>query len=93
MTMKEKLKRELPTIILVVTLIAIMAVLCIATDVSTAKTESLFNNGFCLQCGKRFRYLQAIGHRDTTWYLYVCDQCGNVVEYTRYVTMKSGDEE
>lgn len=47
-----------------------------------AKVEE-YNNGVCKQCGGKYEYLQAIGHRDYTTYLYRCRQCGKMLELSQ----------
>lgn len=47
-----------------------------------AKVE-VYNNGVCKQCGGKYEYLQAIGHRDYTTYLYRCRQCGKMLELSQ----------
>jgi len=47
-----------------------------------AKVEA-YNNGVCKQCGGKYEYLQAIGHRDYTTYLYRCRQCGKMLELSQ----------
>ena len=39
-----------------------------------------FNNGICPKCGGSFKYLDAVGYRYTTTYLYRCNKCGNIIE-------------
>lgn len=39
-----------------------------------------WNDGYCPNCGTSWRYEQAVGHRFSTGYIYVCDKCGNHIE-------------
>lgn len=38
-----------------------------------------FNNGICPKCGGHFKYMDAVGYRYSTSYLYRCDKCGYVI--------------
>lgn len=44
--------------------------------------ESKWNNGYC-QCGGRWEYEQAVGHRHSTSYIYICDKCGAREEFDK----------
>lgn len=39
-----------------------------------------WNDGYCPVCGHKYRYVQAVGHRYTTSYMYVCDYCNTHIE-------------
>lgn len=43
-----------------------------------------YNDGVCSVCGGHYEFIQAIGHKHTTSYLYICDQCGNKIEVSQY---------
>lgn len=38
-----------------------------------------YNNGVC-HCGGHYEYVEAVGHRGTTTYIYSCDKCGHKIE-------------
>ena len=38
--------------------------------------DKLWNGGYCNICGGSWKYEQAVGHRRSTSYIYVCDGCG-----------------
>lgn len=42
--------------------------------------EKLWNNGHCDICGGAWEYEQAVGHRSSTSYIYVCEGCGKRIE-------------
>ena len=42
--------------------------------------EILWNNGHCDVCGGTWKYEQAVGHRYSTAYIYVCEDCGKRIE-------------
>lgn len=42
--------------------------------------EKLWNDGHCDVCGGTWEYEQAVGHRSSTSYIYVCEDCGKRIE-------------
>lgn len=46
----------------------------------TSRDDKLWNNGHCDICGEAWQYEQAVGHRSSTSYIYVCDGCGKRIE-------------
>lgn len=44
----------------------------------------VWNGGYHEDCGGRWMYEQAIGHRYDTDYMYVCDKCGMRHEFDNY---------
>lgn len=47
--------------------------------------NSIWNNGICDICDEgRWEFVQAVGHKSSTSYLYKCDHCGYVYEFSRY---------
>lgn len=43
-----------------------------------------WNGGYHEDCGGRWEYDQAVGHRYDTDYIYVCDKCGMRHEFESY---------
>ena len=43
-----------------------------------------WNCGYHEYCGGRWKYEQAVGHRYSTNYIYVCDKCGMRHEFYNY---------
>lgn len=43
-----------------------------------------YNNGVCQYCGGHYVFQQAVGHRNFTDYMYVCDTCGRMIETSEY---------
>lgn len=41
--------------------------------------DRVWNNGHC-ECGGTWEYEQAVGHKSSTSYIYVCDKCGERIE-------------
>ena len=48
--------------------------------VSSCFNDKLWNNGHCDICGGTWQYEQAVGHRSSTSYIYVCEDCGKRIE-------------
>lgn len=42
--------------------------------------DKLWNGGHCDVCGGTWEYEQAVGHRSSTSYIYVCRNCGKRIE-------------
>ncbi len=42
--------------------------------------DKLWNGGHCDICGGTWEYEQAVGHRTSTSYIYVCRNCGKRIE-------------
>ena len=42
--------------------------------------NQLWNGGHCDICGGTWEYEQAVGHRSSTSYIYVCEDCGKRIE-------------
>lgn len=66
--------------ITVVIAIAMIAGLVFLADAGeNAHDDKLWNNGHC-ECGGTWKYEQAVGHRSSTSYIYICDKCGERIE-------------
>lgn len=39
-----------------------------------------FNNGICKECGSTYSFVEAVGHRYSSTYVYKCNGCGNIIE-------------
>ena len=48
--------------------------------VTTIQEDKLWNDGHCSVCGGTWEYEQAVGHRSSTSYIYVCTKCGKRIE-------------
>ena len=64
-------------------LIVLILIVAIATvtisGVEYVSDKNNWNDGHC-GCGGNWVYEQAVGHRNTTNYLYHCDKCGAMIE-------------
>ena len=66
-------------IMLLLVIAVLLGVVCWASQTETAN----WNNGYCPVCGTKYRYVQAIGHRNSTAYIYVCDTCNEHIEVSQ----------
>lgn len=48
------------------------------------KEITTWNNGICAECGGSYIYQQAIGHYYRTHYIYICNNCKNLIEIDTY---------
>lgn len=69
-----------PYVIVIAILLALMVINSIAE-------LNLYNNGTHKNCGGKWVYVEAVGHRYTTGYIYECDKCGEHHEFA--ITFKN----
>ncbi len=69
---------EITAIIMIVSLLA--AIFFGIYKASMKLDDKLWNNGHCDVCGGTWVYEQAVGHRSSTSYIYVCEDCGKRIE-------------
>lgn len=70
-----------PEIISIIVILMLFAALIFGTiKVSITHDEKLWNDGHCDVCGGTWQYEQAVGHRSSTSYIYVCEDCGKRIE-------------
>lgn len=50
---------------------------------ASCASHNVWNNGIC-SCGGNYKFEQAIGHRNYTSYMYICDKCGRSIEIENY---------
>ena len=43
-------------------------------------SNAMCNDGHCPDCETEWRYVQAVGHKAETKYIWVCDRCGKSIE-------------
>lgn len=71
-------------IISIILLIVVAAAVIIgAAEYLRWEEEKDWNNGYC-ECGGHWVYEQAIGHYNSTSYLYRCDECGKTINIWKY---------
>ena len=69
---------------LITALLIVVAVILLMFGVKRA-AELKYNNGICPVCGGQYVYSQAVGHRSRTGYIYICDECGHLIELDQYI--------
>ena len=70
-------------------IIAVFLALCFATAFladayNHHKEVKIWNDGVCSECGGTYVYQQAVGHHCDTGYIYICDNCGKLIEVDTY---------
>ena len=74
-------KGELDSILAVmITAILIFILVALAISVTSDKGSSKWNEGHCPNDGHEWVYIQAVGHKYSTKYIYACPDCGNKIE-------------
>ena len=73
--MEDKRENLIASIIMasIIILFVIIAVICIISD------KPQHNNGIC-KCGGQYEFVQAVGHKFDTSYIYKCNECGKIIE-------------
>ena len=70
----------LPEIISIIVVVSLFAAFLFGVYKASIKyDEKLWNDGHC-DCGGTWEYEQAVGHRSSTSYIYVCEDCGKRIE-------------
>lgn len=57
--------------------------------VSKACSANTYNNGICKLCGGHYEYIEAVGRRYETHYLYRCNKCGDLIEINTFYNDRS----
>ena len=76
-TMNRNSDDFLPSVLLL--LIAVF-ILVFSFIIESTHDGKKWNDGHC-ECGGNLVYVQAVGHRYSTYYMYECDSCGQVHEF------------
>lgn len=50
---------------------------------SISREDKTWNGGHCDICGGTWKYDQAVGHRSSTTFIYVCGNCGKRIELSK----------
>lgn len=59
--------------------ILVIGLVVLCTKCMKQESEEKYNNGYC-PCGGHYEYVEAVGHRGNTTYIYSCDKCGHKIE-------------
>ena len=71
----------LPEIISIIVIVSLFFGFFFGVYKASIKLEDKrWNNGHCDVCGGTWKYEQAVGHRSSTSYIYVCEGCGKRIE-------------
>lgn len=71
----------LPEIMSIIVVVSLVVVIIFGVSKAGIKhDEKLWNDGHCDICGGTWEYEQAVGHRSSTSYIYVCEDCGKRIE-------------
>lgn len=72
---------KISEIMTIIVIVLIFIVLVFGVIKITKNHDSkLWNDGHCNICGSAWEYEQAVGHRTSTSYIYVCRKCGKRIE-------------
>lgn len=70
----------LPEIITIIIMVLLVVVLIFGFHKCSVEYDNeLWNDGHCI-CGGNWEYEQAVGHRSSTSYIYVCEKCSKRIE-------------
>ena len=74
--MENKHEDLITTIIMIgiVTFFVSIAVICIIFY------KPQHNDGICTKCGGQYEFVQAVGQKLDTSYIYKCNKCGKIIE-------------
>ena len=82
--MKEKILDIFSVIAVIGGVFAIIFLIMLGSiQLDTNQDNARWNNGYH-QCGGKWVYEQAVGHRYSTNYIYKCDKCGMREEFIEY---------
>ncbi len=71
----------LPEIISIIVIISVAAAIIFGVyKAGIKRDDKLWNDGHCDVCGGTWKYEQSVGHRYSTTYIYVCEDCGKRIE-------------
>lgn len=71
----------LPEIIGSIVIVLLFVAFLFVVNMACIKHDNeVWNGGHCDVCGGAWKYEQAVGHRYSTSYIYVCEDCGKRIE-------------
>ena len=75
------MRDNIPEIITIIAMVLIVVgFLFFAMKISAEHDNKLWNDGHCDICGGAWKYEQAVGHKSSTSYIYICEKCGKRIE-------------
>lgn len=82
-------------LVILVAILIVIGLFAFAALLDKGVSDSQWNNGHCPDCETEWRYIQAVGHKSDTKYIWVCDRCGKSIEVNNepdWKTVKTGVE-
>lgn len=71
----------LPEIVITIVVILLSSVFLFGIyKAMSIRDDRVWNDGHCDVCGGVWQYEQAVGHRSSTSYIYICNGCGKRIE-------------
>ena len=70
---------------IVVVVVAIILLVMVVFAFHDGEGVGNYNNGICKECGGHYSYQQAICSAYFRYYVYICDECGNMIETGQYM--------
>lgn len=68
------------TIAIIIVIVMVFAIMAILQNITEKRDIKKWNNGICTECGGKYEYLEAVGHKYDTDFIYRCNQCGKIIE-------------
>ena len=69
--------------ILLILFLIIIICCCISSE-NDYNIKNNYNDGVCIECGGNYKFFQAIGRGNKTYYLYKCKDCDYIIESKQY---------
>lgn len=67
-------------IAIIVTVLLFVGLYIFVDQMNISCDDKVWNNGHCDVCEGNWEYEQAVGHKASTSYIYVCRKCGKRIE-------------
>ena len=61
-------------------IIVVCALVAIMLIIAKASNDAAWNDGRCPDCEIEWTYIQTIGHKSSTTYMYYCKNCNKTIE-------------
>lgn len=52
--------------------------------IRSCSSSTAYNDGVCSYCGGTYVFKETVGHKYFTNYIYICDNCGKLIEVDTY---------
>lgn len=64
----------------ILTVLLMVGLYIFVDQLDNSHDNKLWNGGYCDVCEGKWEYEQAVGHKASTSYIYVCKKCGKRIE-------------